>query len=152
MILEVEAIALAAERATPDDLKALENSLGQIEQALNSGEKSLFRYSPQFHLAIVKATHNPILVSLMKPFIRLLVHHAAIVGERHPQAKEIEYRSHACLLEPILRRDPSEARRQMRLHLQESEKMVIQAFSEAASSDSERSRGSATEEEVNLAP
>jgi GntR family transcriptional regulator, transcriptional repressor for pyruvate dehydrogenase complex len=147
MILEVEAIALAAQRATADDLKALETTLQQIEQAVSSGEKSAFRYSPHFHLAIAKATHNPILLSLMKPFIKLLVHHAAIVGERHPQAKEIEYRSHAYLLEPILKRDAKEARRRMRLHLEESGKMVVQAFSEAKSYDSERSRGSATDEE-----
>jgi GntR family transcriptional repressor for pyruvate dehydrogenase complex len=150
-ILEVEAIALAAERATADDLKALETTLQQIEQALNSGEKSVFRYSPQFHLAIARATHNPVLLTLMKPFIRLLIHHAAIVGERHPQAKEIEYRSHAYLLEPILKRDPQEARRRMRLHLEESAKMVVQAFSEVTSSDFERSRGSATEEEITRA-
>jgi len=151
MILEVEGIALAAERATPDDLKALETTLGQIEQALHSGEKSVFRYSPQFHLAIARATHNPVLLSLMKPFIRLLIHHAAIVGERHPHAREIEYGSHAYLLEPILKRDPKEARRRMRLHLEESGKMVVQAFSEAGSSDSESSRGSAPKEEVTRA-
>jgi GntR family transcriptional regulator, transcriptional repressor for pyruvate dehydrogenase complex len=134
-ILEVEAIALATERATADDLAEMERILRQILEGLND-EKSQFRHSPELHFAIGRATHNPILINLIKPFIGLLVHHAATVGARHPQASEIEYRSHAELYEAILTRDPDKARQTMRTHLEESRRMVLQAFSEHSAENS----------------
>jgi GntR family transcriptional repressor for pyruvate dehydrogenase complex len=70
-VLEVEAIGFAAERATAEDLEELERLLRQIERAVASGEKPL-GHSAAFHLAISKATHNPVLIDVVKPFIRLI--------------------------------------------------------------------------------
>jgi len=144
-ILEVEAIGLAAELATPNELAEMESILRLIQKGLNQ-EGSEFLHSAYFHFAIAKATHNPILLNLIKPFIRLIMHHSAVVGARHPQAREIEYRSHADLLESIVKRDPEEARRRMRLHLEESRKMVLQAFSELPSQGGNRNPDEGTTE------
>ena len=134
-ILEVEAIALAAERATADDLAEMGRILREIQEGLNN-KGSEFRHSPDLHFTIAKATHNPILITLIKPFIGLLVHHAAAVGARHPRAKEIEYAKHAELYEAVLTRDPEKARQTMRIHLEESRRMVLQAFSEHSADNS----------------
>jgi GntR family transcriptional regulator, transcriptional repressor for pyruvate dehydrogenase complex len=128
-ILEVESIALAAERATTEDLKELERVLKQIEQGVHEQEKPL-RYAPHFHYAIAKATHNQVLSNMVKSFIRLLQRGADIIATRLPEAKELEYRAHAELYEPILRRDPDEARRRMLLHLEESKGLIVRGFAE----------------------
>lgn len=87
-------------------------------------------HAPYFHLAIAKATHNQVLTSMVKSFVRLLQRGAEIIVERVPEAKEREYRIHAALYEPILRRDPEEARRRMHQHLEEAKNLILQGFSE----------------------
>jgi GntR family transcriptional regulator, transcriptional repressor for pyruvate dehydrogenase complex len=129
-ILEVEAIGLAAERATAEDLAEMEKVLQQIRDGLGDGEKPL-RHAPYFHLAIAKATHNPVLMNMVKSFVRLMTRAAEVIAERVPAAKAREYRLHAELYEAIAARDPHEARRRMREHLEESKSLVLQGFAES---------------------
>src|SRR5215472_5883509 len=100
-VLEVEAIALAAERATSGDLAELEGILRQIAKGSHSADSPL---QSHFHLAIAKATHNPVLVNMIKSFVRLLQLGDKVVAEQVAGAKEREYRLHAELYEAILRR------------------------------------------------
>lgn len=126
-VLEVEAIALAAERATSQDLAELEGILRQIVKGSHSVESPLQSY---FHLAIAKATHNPVLINMIKSFVRLLQLGDKVVAEQVPGAKEREYRLHAPLYEAILRRDPAEARRRMAHHLEVAKADILKGFSE----------------------
>ena len=128
-ILEVEAVALAAERATSDDLAELERVLKQIEQGVRSNEKP-HAHAPYFHLAIARASHNHVLINMVKSFVRLLQRGAQVILERVPAAKEREYQIHAELYEPILRRDAEEARRRMRRHLEDAKNLILQGFSD----------------------
>lgn len=126
-VLEVEAIGLAAERATSQDLADLERILRQIEQGLPSDDNRLQSY---FHLAIAKATHNPVLINMVKSFVRLLQRGDKVVADQVPGAKEREYRLHAELYEPILTRNPAEARRRMLDHLEVAKTDILKGFSE----------------------
>lgn len=127
-ILEVEAIALAAQRATEGDLREIETELRQIQMGLKSDDKALL-HSPKFHLAIAKATHNEVLGDIIKPFLRIMARGAQVIAEKVPEAKEREYGLHVELYEAILTRDPEEARKRMRLHLDEAEKLIIEGYS-----------------------
>ena len=127
-ILEVEAIGLAAERASSDDLGELEHILQQIEHGVRSNENPL-GHAPVFHLAIAKATQNQVLTNMVKSFVRLLQRGAEVIMEQLPEAREREYRMHAELYEPILTRDPEEARRRMRVHLDEAKELILEGFS-----------------------
>jgi GntR family transcriptional repressor for pyruvate dehydrogenase complex len=89
-ILEVEAIALATERANAEDIEALESALRQIETGLNSDDKP-FQHSPYFHLAIARATHNDVLTNMVRSFVKLLVEGAQVIGTHAPNAKATEY-------------------------------------------------------------
>lgn len=124
--LEVEAIALAAERATAEDMGEMERILRQMERGAKSNETA-FRHSPYFHLAIAKATHNPLFVNIVKSFVSLLKQ-GAVLGEFVPEAREREYRLHAELYDSIVKRDVREARRRMREHLQISKEQVLKGF------------------------
>jgi GntR family transcriptional repressor for pyruvate dehydrogenase complex len=124
--LEVETIALAAERATSEDLTELERILRRMERDAKSNETA-FRHGPYFHLAIAKATHNPLFISMVNSFVSLLKQ-GAVLGEFVPEAREHEHRLHAELYESIVKRDASEARRRMREHLQVSKENVLKGF------------------------
>jgi GntR family transcriptional repressor for pyruvate dehydrogenase complex len=127
MALEGEAIALAAERATAHDLDEMAKILRRIERGVKSRETS-FRHSPQFHVAIAQATHNPLFVNMVKSFVSLLKQGAAL-GEFVPEAREREYRLHAELYDSIVRRDANEARERMREHLRFSKEHTLKGLS-----------------------
>ncbi len=60
--LELRLAALAAERATPDDLRAMTEALESMATA-GPGLMAA-QYDTEFHRAIARATHNPLYVTL----------------------------------------------------------------------------------------
>ena len=71
-MLEIGTVALAAENHVPDDLKQIKEALTLMEGAKdkgNFGEQADFA----FHLAIVKATHNNMLINLMSSVVSLIL-------------------------------------------------------------------------------
>lgn len=63
--LEVEAARLAATARTPDDVRDLESKLDQRDQAiLSSAKERVIRTDAEFHLRLVQASHNPVLIEL----------------------------------------------------------------------------------------
>ena len=120
-------MALAAERATPEDLAEIERVLQRMESAVKSDSNPHGQSAP-FHLAIAKAAHNPVLLNIVRPFIRLIGQAAPTIAERLPRAREAEYSEHVELHESILKRDPEEARRRMRKHLDVAETTILGAF------------------------
>lgn len=128
-ILEVEAIALATERATEEDLDDLREALEKIASGLDSGDRP-FQHSPYFHLAIAKAAHNEVLTNMVQSFVRLLVEGASVFGAHAPGAIENEYQSHALLLESIAARDPEASREAMRHHLGIARSLIETGFDE----------------------
>jgi GntR family transcriptional repressor for pyruvate dehydrogenase complex len=127
-ILEVEAIGLAAERAGSDDLADIERSLNRIEHAVSSEVDGALQHSPGFHMAIAKATHNPVLVSMVKPFLRLMARGAEVIDECLPEARKQEYHLHYELYEAIIKRNPDEARERMRHHLDVARELILRSF------------------------
>lgn len=127
-ILEVEAIALAAERHTSDDLLEMERILSKIERALSSGRDPL-GHGPAFHTALAAATHNPVLTEIIKPFIELMARGARVISANVPEAVDREWASHSELYEAIRSRDPELARSRMRAHLEEARRLSMQGLS-----------------------
>jgi GntR family transcriptional repressor for pyruvate dehydrogenase complex len=139
-ILEVEAIALAAERATSEDLASMDRILRQIKEGVSLPEEP-FRFSPYLHVAISKAAHNEVLTGLVKSFVRLLVSGARVIAERIPERRAREYPDHAALYEAILDRNPGRAREAMKAHLEEATQLVLQTYEEVtATPEQERMR------------
>jgi DNA-binding FadR family transcriptional regulator len=107
--------------------KELERLLRQMERAVASGEKPL-GHSAAFHLAISKATHNPVLIDVVRPFIRLISRASDTIAAKAPASREREYRVHAELYESMVARDAEEARRRMRRHLEVARDAILEAF------------------------
>jgi len=126
-ILEVEAMALATERATPSDLLEMERILQRIDRAIASGNDPLM-HSPAFHMALAEATHNPVLAEIIRPFIGLMARGAKVISNHVAEAVQRELESHRELFEAIRSRDPEKARACMRSHLEEAKRLVSQGF------------------------
>jgi GntR family transcriptional repressor for pyruvate dehydrogenase complex len=110
-IIEPEAAAIAAERASDDEIARLRHDVDRLRDAVRVG------YRPPedlgFHLDVVRATHNTSMSRVA----------GAIVGfyERDdvlPTDRDVA--EHGALAEAIARRDPDAARRIMRDHLSET--------------------------------
>lgn len=118
-IFEVQAVALAAERANLEDLQELEDALHMMYQDLQTeqlGEKA----DQRFHFAIARATHNTIFIHLMNVLSDTM--------ERTLQASRIKlyegsdmprrlYEEHVTIFQAIQHRDISQASQLMYSHL-----------------------------------
>jgi GntR family transcriptional regulator, transcriptional repressor for pyruvate dehydrogenase complex len=76
-MLEPRVAQLAAERATEEDLEALERSIDAMRRLVDGGwhprhEDRFLQLDVQFHLALARATGNPMVETLMRTLFRQL--------------------------------------------------------------------------------
>ena len=121
-ILEIEAVALAAERATEADLAALSDAFARMTTSAerargNPAAEDLYHEADiAFHRALIAATGNRALGSMTEPI------HRALTAARRPLARpgarmERGLPEHRRILSAIADRDPAAARAAMRDHL-----------------------------------
>jgi GntR family transcriptional regulator, transcriptional repressor for pyruvate dehydrogenase complex len=111
--LESEAASLAALRATPEDVAALEAALERLE---TSESIEHVKYDLVFHLGIAAAAHNPVIEMMLESIapqtVALMVRS---VGDPQVMVRSQPY--HRVALEAIVRRDPGSARAAIVAHL-----------------------------------
>lgn len=119
MGLETQGVALAAQRATAEDIQGLEQCLQDIWEQIKIG-KAGSDEDTAFHMGIAYATKNSALIYLMKSFYDLLFHgikqnlfYLAEAGNLPIVAKQ-----HTEILQCILQRDPDRAQKAMSNHIQ----------------------------------
>lgn len=118
-ILEVETAALAAARATAEDVELIGQALEGMVDQVNAGEIGDVG-DAAFHFAIAKAANNPILVRVMNTVSDLMTstfkasRQKLFLIENMP---EVLYQSHLSIYEAIVERNPQAARSRMRDHL-----------------------------------
>jgi GntR family transcriptional repressor for pyruvate dehydrogenase complex len=121
-ILEIEAAALAAQRATADDLANLSEALARMTatagraQANPAAEDFYHEADVAFHRSVIAATGNRALGRMTEPV------HRALAPARRPLARpqlrlERSIPEHKRILAAIADRAPDEARAAMRDHL-----------------------------------
>jgi GntR family transcriptional regulator, transcriptional repressor for pyruvate dehydrogenase complex len=105
----------AAERALPGDLAAMRVALEEMDRLLS--QPVLFiRSDLTFHLALARATHNPLLLALVEPTMTLMQH----IRERMvdlPDAATGAQKNHRRIYQAVLTHDPAEAAAAMAEHL-----------------------------------
>jgi DNA-binding FadR family transcriptional regulator len=120
-ILELEAVGVAAERATPDDIKRIADALQLMEDAAGrqpspAAEQRFHEADVAFHQTLISATGNRALGGLVERI------HTALVLARSPLARP-QYRQegalpeHRRLFAAVAAHHPSEARQAMSDHL-----------------------------------
>ncbi len=125
-VLEPPAAAWAAERATPEERLALADVVSRMQMVRPDDPalvETLQGLDTELHHRIAVATHNPLLVRVMRSLLDLLSESRKrslhIPGQG---LKSVRY--HAAVARAIARQDPQEAVRAMRQHLDDVRRAV----------------------------
>jgi GntR family transcriptional repressor for pyruvate dehydrogenase complex len=113
-MLECTAAALAATRAEPGDLAAMGDALDRFDGAGDVVGQA--RYDLAFHLAIVRAAHNPV-VATMFGAITAPVTEMMLRSLGDTRVASVSLPHHRVIEEAIRACDPERARRSMGAHL-----------------------------------
>ncbi|WP_394531535.1 GntR family transcriptional regulator [Priestia aryabhattai] len=132
-VLEIGAVRAAAQKRTDADLKQLSNSLEQMKGAFGNeelGEKADFA----FHLAIAKASQNPLLVKLMNNVSEMMIETMKETRRiwLYAEEKTAEriYKEHQQIYEAILSQHAEDAQYFMMSHLDNVEHVLMKYIPE----------------------
>ena len=115
--IESEAAALAAQRRTPADLRAIRRALAQRAEHRSEIERQVDT-DTAFHRAVVVASHNPILIDLFDSFTpRLRAAMIDMLRIHRTHDGDADHEAHIELAEAIATRDGSSAATRSRNHL-----------------------------------
>ncbi len=121
-IIEESLAGLAAERATPEEIGVIGDAVQQNRDAIARGE-SIIAADMAFHLAVSSAAHNGVLrnaVQLLRNLMRQWILYKLMI----PDVPETVLKRHVKIYKAIATRKPAAARSAMRLHLEETMKLV----------------------------
>ena len=118
--LECNAAKLAATRATAKDLRAMSESLKEMEEDLVTRQTISTAADTAFHMAVTFSTKNPVLIHLTRNFYDFL-----FVGIKknlgHMKENEMAYEDvleqHRAIYRHIKDREPQKAHDAMRRHI-----------------------------------
>jgi GntR family transcriptional regulator, transcriptional repressor for pyruvate dehydrogenase complex len=116
MILETELAALAAERATSQDIALLGELIEKGKETLAGDRRLYSEVDLDFHLAVANCSQNKLLPRLLLDIRGLLVEWIT-KSQELPGLRENAHDQHKRIFESIANRDPDSARREMAEHL-----------------------------------
>lgn len=128
-IVECEVAALAAERAGPEELAALEGALDVMRSNLEN-PPAFVGGDSAFHLTLVRAARNSVLERMAQP-MRELLSFAQALTDAVPGVLGRALAEHEAIAAAVRHHDAAAARLAMHLHLAHTERDVI-ALTETA--------------------
>jgi DNA-binding GntR family transcriptional regulator len=115
--LESVAAALAAERASAEDLTRMERILAAMDRAARAGRvERVIREARSFHLALHESAHSPRVQAILEQ-VYAQSQRFRDITLRTPQRPRVAGNEHRLLLDAIRQRDPELAERRMRDHV-----------------------------------
>jgi GntR family transcriptional regulator, transcriptional repressor for pyruvate dehydrogenase complex len=129
--LEIETVALAAERANPKQVQEMEGVIKRMEEDLKKGRLGA-KSDLDFHSAIVNATQNLAFKHLMTTLYDLLQEELRIAWGgifNSLDSRKVLLQQHSNILLAIKGRDPDKGRKVSREHLEFVEQKWKAAFS-----------------------
>jgi len=121
--LEGQTAALAAGRATKEQIDNLNQILSKLDENLKSPDLAA-EYDLAFHLNIAEASNNPLLLNLISS-VRDLVRSYIIFSYSDLDRPDESEGQHRRILEAIRTKQPEEARQAMFDHLDYSSKWIL---------------------------
>jgi len=126
--VEPPVAARAAVRANPTDLQQLSDLLSEAERALSGGSLTrLIQLDSDFHIALAKAAHNPLLTQLLETtntWVQLSRSPAYQTTERLVTSLS----AHSRILEALVRQDADTASQAMSDHLLEVHHAIVETL------------------------
>lgn len=120
-IIEPEAAALAAERRTEEEMVEITRALNGMGNAPTLSDRT--RSDTQFHLAILKATHNELLIPL-GTLIESALNNLFVYVTREANSLRYAQELHAAIEEQIRLQRPEAARQAVRKLLSDTDAMI----------------------------
>lgn len=146
-ILEVEIAGLAAERHTAADLQKIEDILRHTSE--RKEDRSRFAESDvAFHSALARATHNE-LFSLLFDVVADSMIIVCRIAFDVPDSPSIALEHHRAIFSHVEGTDPEGARKAMREHIDDSERIIRQT---AASGVDQAAKGDTWDERGGVQP
>ena len=118
-VLEGAIARYAAIRATDEDRQRIHQAYQQLQQVKDTGDANqALEADVLFHLAVAEASHNVVLIQMMRNILALLQHNVA-EGRRTIYANQLERlnHQHAALIQAIDERNPDMAFAAMSQHI-----------------------------------
>lgn len=106
--LEVEAAALAARRATPEDIAELNEAVNQMR--LHVRDERIAEFDLRFHVLVAKGAHNPCFEMVLEPLISVMLRQIRLTDCYNPAVA-----LHSAIARAIARHDEAAARRAVRV-------------------------------------
>ena len=113
--LEREASRLACKRSTAQDIAALQKIMDDIDTAIKAGE-NIADLDQAFHVALVEASHNSVLVRVLHSFYCLSLERRRVYFADPKRSKEAAA-AHRKIVSAIEKRDAAAADRLMSRHV-----------------------------------
>lgn len=113
--LELLAVRLVCERAVAADFARIEAVLEQTEATLRTG-RNIWADDTAFHIALVEATHNSVLVRVLNSFYRLTAQRRRALFA-NPAQGQASAREHRRLYELLTTRDVARAQELIGRHM-----------------------------------
>jgi GntR family transcriptional repressor for pyruvate dehydrogenase complex len=123
---------LAAQRATEDDIQALEEALERVKRAIDNGEDPT-EHTAAVHLEIARASHNEVLVGLMEQLLPMIAEKARKV--QIPAQRN--YEEHRDLVDGLKTGDPQAMEKIITTHLEYIRKKFIEYLNVSGSREGE---------------
>ena len=120
--LEPDIAALAAERATPEHLQSLEDSVSALTQSPHDSPSAM-QADLDFHQTLAKATGNSILELVVKVFTALYLESM----ETTDQMSNVAPADHIAIFEAVRDHDPDAARLAMERHMLHGKGDILRA-------------------------
>jgi GntR family transcriptional repressor for pyruvate dehydrogenase complex len=127
LAIEAQTSALAAQRHTDEDARALRALLSQFRADLDGGLEESIDTDLAFHVRIAQATGNPLFAVLMRTLAELIRHVQFESCKDDPVRRRRALHAHEAIAEAILARDPDRARAEMEAHLRYSASRQLRA-------------------------
>jgi len=123
--IEFQATVLAAQRRTDEDLSAMEAAVKEMEQKSNAGQ-DVVDASARFHNAVIRASHNDILMSINESLGNLLkFSRQQSLKDTSRWHTSVDY--HKQIMQKIKEKDGQEALRLMQEHLSNAKEYITKA-------------------------
>jgi GntR family transcriptional repressor for pyruvate dehydrogenase complex len=126
--LEVKAAFLAAERANEQDISRIQRVMEQMESLPETEYDNWVEIDLKFHMELAKASDNKVLYRIMSSLDHLI---RRFISETKRSTMPIEstIRDHQAILAGIQSRDPQMASEAMKIHLESSQKELLDTLS-----------------------
>jgi DNA-binding GntR family transcriptional regulator len=117
-VLEPHITALAADRARPEQIEAMERVLAQSRRIVDQRfRREFMELDRRFHQAVAEASGNHVLVDVQRPLHERSARIWSLIVMRRADGLRLTQEEHEAVLEAIKRRDQVAARQAMQNHL-----------------------------------